>query len=140
MQPIFRHKFTVSPEAIDGNGHVNNVVYVQWMQDVAILHSDAAGCTDMTRRIGAMWVARSHRIEYLSPAFAGDEIEALTWVADFRKVRSLRRYKFVRATDQATLARGETDWVFMDAQAGKPRSIAESVKAAFDLLLDDQSA
>jgi acyl-CoA thioester hydrolase len=140
MTPIFRHKFTVSPEAIDGNGHVNNVVYVQWMQDVAILHSDAAGCTDMTRRIGAMWVARSHKIEYLSPAFVGDEIEALTWVADFRKVRSLRRYKFVRATDQTTLARGETDWVFMDAQAGRPRSIAEDVKAAFDLLPDDQSA
>lgn len=140
MTPIFRHKFTVSPETIDENGHVNNVVYVQWMQDVAVLHSDAAGCTDMTRQIGAMWVARSHKIEYLSPAFAGDEIEALTWVADFRKVRSRRRYKFVRTADQTTLARGETDWVFMDAQAGRPRSIAENVKAAFDLLPDDQSA
>ena len=138
MQPIFRHQFTVGPEAIDENGHVNNVVYVQWMQDVAVLHSNATGCTDMTRAIGALWVARSHKIEYLSPAFAGDEIEAQTWVADFRKVRSLRRYEFVRVTDQTTLARGETDWVFMDAATGKPRSIPASVSGAFELLPDDQ--
>ena len=138
MQPIFRHQFTVGPEAIDENGHVNNVVYVQWMQDVAVLHSNATGCTDMTRAIGALWVARSHQIEYLSPAFAGDEIEAQTWVANSRKVRSLRRYEFVRVTDQTTLARGETDWVFMDAATGKPRSIPASVSGAFDLLPDDQ--
>ena len=139
MPPIFRHRFTVGPEAIDENGHVNNVVYVQWMQDMAIRHADAAGCSDATRDIGAMWVARSHKIEYLSPAFAGDVIEALTWVVNFRKVRSLRRYKFVRIADQTTLARGETDWVFMDAQAQKPRSIPEDVSSAFDLLPDNQS-
>jgi acyl-CoA thioester hydrolase len=138
LTPIFRHRFIVRPEAIDVNGHVNNVVYVQWMQDVAVQHANAAGCTDATRRAGAIWVARSHKIEYLSPAFAGDEIETLTWVADFRKVRSLRRYRFVRIADQSTLARGETDWVFMDAQKGKPRSIPENVRAAFDLLPDDQ--
>lgn len=138
MAPIFRHRFTVGPEAIDENGHVNNVVYVQWMQDVAVLHSNDTGCTDTTRRIGAMWVARSHKIEYLSPAFAGDEIEALTWVVNFRKVRSLRRYKFLRAMDQTTLARGETDWVFVDTQSGRPRSIPENVTSAFDLLPDDQ--
>ena len=140
MPPIFRYKFTVGPETIDGNGHVNNVVYVQWMQDVAMLHSNSTGCTDTTRGIGAMWVARSHKIEYLSPAFAGDEIEALTWVVNFRKVRSLRRYKFVRTMDQITLARGETDWVLMDAASARPRSIPENVSGAFDLLPDDQSA
>lgn len=136
MQAIYRHRFTVGPEAIDANGHVNNVVYVQWMQDVAVRHADAAGCTDATRRIGATWVARSHWIEYLNPAFAGDEIEALTWVASFRKVRSLRRYRFVRTSDNVTLAQGETDWVFMDLQSGRPRSIPEAVSAAFELLPD----
>jgi acyl-CoA thioester hydrolase len=136
MQAIYRHRFTVGPEAIDGNGHVNNVVYVQWMQDVAVRHADATGCTDMTRQIGATWVARSHRIEYLSPAFAGDEIEALTWVASFRKVRSVRRYKFIRTADNATLAQGETDWVFMDLKTGRPRSIPEDVSGVFQLLPD----
>jgi len=138
MQPIYRHTFTVDQKTIDENGHVNNVVYVQWMQDIAILHSNAAGCTDATRDIGAMWVARSHKIEYLSPAFDGDQIEALTWVVNFRKVRSLRRYKFVRIADQAVLARGETDWVFMDANKGRPRAIPEQVSGAFALVGEDQ--
>jgi len=136
MQAIYRHRFTVGPEAIDTNGHVNNVVYVQWMQDVAVRHADAAGCTDLTQRIGATWVARSHKIEYLSPAFAGDEIEASTWVASFRKVRSLRRYRFVRTSDNVTLAQGETDWVFVDHATGRPRSIPEPVTAAFELWPD----
>jgi len=137
MLPIFRHRFTVDPEAIDENGHVNNVVYVQWMQDMAVRHSNAVGCTEMTRQIGAMWVARSHRIEYLSPAFAGDEIEAQTWVADFRKIRSRRRYRFVRVADQRLLAQGETDWVFVDARTSRPRSIPPDVSGAFNVLSDD---
>ncbi len=139
MTPIFRYRFTVGPEAIDENDHVNNVVYVQWMQDVAVRHATAVGCTDATRAIDAMWVARSHKIEYLSPAFAGDKIEAQTWVVSFRKVRSLRRYKFIRVSDGTTLARGETDWVFVDASSQRPRSIPEEVRAGFDLLPDDQS-
>lgn len=138
MQAIHRYRFAVGPEVIDGNGHVNNVVYVQWMQDMAVRHADAVGCTNATRRIGAAWIARSHRIEYLSPAFVGDEIEARTWVADFRKVRSLRRYEFVRTTDRATLAHGETDWVFIDLKTGRPRSIPVDVSGAFELLPDPQ--
>ncbi len=138
MQPIYRHKFTVDRKTIDENGHVNNVVYVQWMQDVAVLHANAVGCTSATRDIGAMWVARSHKIEYLSPAFHGDEIEALTWVVNFRKVRSLRRYKFVRIADQTVLAQGETDWVFMDAKKGRPSAIPEEVSGAFVLVSEDQ--
>ncbi len=134
MQAIYRHRFVVEPEVIDANGHVNNVVYVQWMQDVAVRHADAVGCTQVTRRIGATWIARSHWIEYLKPAFVGDEIEALTWVANFRKVRSLRRYKFVRTTDNATLAQGETDWVFADAKTGRPRAIPGEVSDVFEVL------
>src|SRR3989442_1646083 len=115
MEPVYRFDITVPAHLVDENRHVNNVAYVQWMQDAAVAHSAAAGCTRMTKGIGAMWVARTHQIEYLSPAFAGEKIAVITWVADFRKVRSLRRYKFVRAADRKVLARGETDWVFVDA-------------------------
>ena len=119
----------VPAEVVDRNRHVNNVAYVQWMQDAALQHSAATGCTRMTEAIGATWVARMHRIEYLSPAFAGDVLTVLTWVADFRKVRSLRRYKFVRAADQKVLAQGETEWVFVDAATGRPRGIPDEMAA-----------
>ena len=131
---IYRHEFTVSSDSVDGNGHVNNVEYVKWMQDVAERHSDSAGCTRATQQAGAIWVARSHHIEYLRPAFAGDPMVVLTWVCNFRKVRSTRKYKFVRKTDDAVLAEGETDWVFVDAGTGRPRSIPGSVSSVFELI------
>ena len=87
---VYRFEITVSEKVVDQNRHVNNVVYVQWMQDAAIQHAAASGCTRLTQALGAIWVARTHRIEYLSPAFAGDVITVVTWIANFRKVRSLR--------------------------------------------------
>ena len=134
MIAIYRHEFTVPAAVVDANGHVNNVAYVQWMQDVAVRHADAVGCTRATRAVGATWVARSHRIEYLRPAFLGDLLTALTWVAEFRRVRSLRKYKFVRPADQAVIATGETEWVFVNATTGRPQSIPATVAAVFELI------
>jgi acyl-CoA thioester hydrolase len=131
---VFCLDITVPAEVVDGNRHVNNVAYVKWMQDAALTHSAASGCTALTRQLGATWVARTHHIEYLSPAFAGEHITVLTWVADFRKVRSLRRYRFVRAADEKVLAQGETDWVFVDSTSGRPRAITAEIKSAFLLL------
>ena len=136
MEPVHRLQIIVPAEAVDRNRHVNNVAYVQWMQDAAIAHSAATGCTRMTEAIGATWVARMHRIEYLSPAFAGEAITILTWVADFRKVRSLRRYRFIRAADQRVLAQGETDWVLVDVATGRPRGIPAELANLFELVPD----
>ncbi|MFZ2642118.1 MAG: acyl-CoA thioesterase [Verrucomicrobiia bacterium] len=135
---IYRHEFTVLPASVDENGHVNNVEYVKWMQDVAVMHSDSVGCTAATKEAGATWVARSHRIEYLRPAFAGDRVVALTWVCNFRKVRSSRRYKFLRSIDDTVLAEGETDWVFVEVNTGRPRSVPESVSSLFKLIPEGQ--
>ena len=131
LHPVYRHEFTIPENAVDQNGHANNVIYVQWMQDVAVLHSDASGGTRAMHAAGATWVVRSHKIEYLSPAFAGDEVAALTWVVNFRRVRSLRRYRFLRKGDDTLLAKGETDWVFVDAKSGRPRTIPEDIMRAF---------
>lgn len=121
----------VPPSAIDELGHVNNVEYVRWMQDAAIAHADAAGCTAATEAAGAVWVVRSHHIEYLRPAFAGDRIEIRTWVEEYRRASSLRRYEFVRPADGVTLAKGETDWVYVDRASGRPKSIPEPLRALF---------
>src|SRR5512141_2089750 len=121
----FHYLFRIPENAIDGNGHVNNVMYVQWMQDAAIRHFDSLGGTGLMSAAHATWVVRSHKIEYLSPAFAGEEIEVRTWIANLRRVRSLRRYEFVRQSDQTVLVRGETEWVFVDVATGRPISIPE---------------
>ena len=140
MPRQFQFEFDVTPEVVDQNRHVNNVTYVQWMQDAAIRHATAAGCTDETEKVGASWVVRMHRIEYLAPAFSGDRVRVSTWVEDIRKVRSLRRYEFVRLSDGVLLARGEADWVFVDAATGRPRRIPETIRAALrDTPLGNQS-
>ncbi len=133
---VYRESIVVSDDALDIWGHVNNVVWVQWMQDVATRHSDSVGGTAAMAAAGGMWVARSHQVEYLSPAFAGDTIAVATWVADFRRVRSRRRYRFRHAETGKLLVTGETDWVFVDRQTGRPRSVPPEVQACFTLLPD----
>ena len=137
QEPIYPYEFTIPESAVDENGHVNNVVYVQWMQDAAVRHYEAMGGRQPTLELGATWVVRSHTIEYLSPAHAGERIKILTWVVNIRRVRSLRRYRFVRVKDEQLLVRGETDWVFVDADSGSPRAIPTEVASLFTLLPDE---
>ena len=126
----YTRSFTIPEDAIDENGHVNNVAYVQWMQDVAVEHYEAIGGIEAQGK-DATWVIREHRIEYFLPAFAGEEIEIKTWVENVRRVRSLRRYEFVRKSDGKVLVRGETDWVFVDVKTGRPLPIPEEVSRVF---------
>jgi acyl-CoA thioester hydrolase len=135
---IYTRSFTIPTAAIDENGHVNNVAYVQWMQDVAVEHYAAIGGIQAQGK-DATWVIREHRIEYLLPAFAGEEIEIKTWVENVRRVRSLRKYEFVRKSDGKTLVKGETDWVFVDAKTGRPLPIPEEVTKVFDLSQEKES-
>ena len=83
-------------------------------------------------------MVHSHAIEYLSPAFADEEVVALTWVVNFRRVRSIRRHKFFRKSDNTLLARGETEWVFVDAESGTPRKIPDEVMQLFPLVGKDE--
>ena len=138
MDAIYRFEFKVPAEAVDINGHVNNVMYVQWMQDVAVRHAEDLGGRRMAEAMGATWVVRTHQIEYFRPAFAGDTITVLTWVSDFRKVRSLRKYKFIRTADQTVLVRAHTDWVFVNATTGRPLSVPDDIWALFTIVGEDK--
>lgn len=138
MQQIYRYELVVPKEAEDQNGHVNNVEYLRWMQDAAIRHSETTGGTAAMNAAGATWVVRTHRIEYLKPAFAGDRVVVVTWVSNFRRVQSLRKYRIIRPADKALLAEGETDWVFVDAQKGTLRSIPKELKINLPVLPEEQ--
>jgi acyl-CoA thioester hydrolase len=132
VSSVYSKTFTIPQSAIDENGHVNNVAYVQWMQDIAVEHYSSIGGVT-AQGPDATWVVREHKIEYLLPAFAGEEIEIKTWVEDVRRVRSLRKYEFVRQSDGKVLVRGETDWVFVDLKTGRPLAIPEEVAKVFTI-------
>ena len=130
--PAYSKTMVIPVSAIDENGHVNNVAYVQWMQEIAVEHYSSIGGT-LAQGQEATWVVREHRVEYLLPAFAGEEIEIKTWVENIRRVRSLRKYEFIRTSDGRVLVKGETDWVFVDVNTGIPRAIPKAVSKILDI-------
>ena len=134
--PIYSERIMISEADLDANGHENNVKYVQWMQAIAHKHYDSIGGTALTLAIGASWVIREHKIEYLQPAFAGEEIEVQTWVENIRRVRSLRKYRFIRISDEEVLVLGETDWVCVDAATGQPKRIPNEILETFRAIDD----
>ena len=130
ISPTYSKTIVIPKDAIDGNGHVNNVVYVQWMQDIAVEHYASIGGIQ-AQGPHATWVIREHKVEYFLPAFEGEEIEIRTWVEDVRRVRSLRKYEFIRKSDGRVLVKGETDWVFVDIQTGRPQPVPQKVIETF---------
>lgn len=136
MPRIFRQEIVVTEDAIDEFGHVNNQRYIAWMQEVATAHSAANGWPmERYLQIGAAWVVRSHFIEYLRPAFAGDDIDIDTWAASLALREVIRKYLFRRA-DQL-VARAETKWVYVDIKSGRPKRIPQELLASFEAVPDD---
>jgi len=132
--PIFTYNFIIPANVIDENGHVNNVAYDQWMQDAAMRYAEAL--VEYTPAENTTWYAREHRIEYLLPAFLGEELEVRTWLSDVKRVRAHRRYEFIRKSDGKVIARGETDWVYVDATTGRPLAIPANALELFPIFPD----
>ena len=135
---IHSKRFPVPSDTIDQQGHVSNLAYVAWMQELAIEHSAAAGWPmERYLALGAGWVVRSHFIEYLRPAYAGEFIEAHTWVPEFTQRSTPRRFLFLRAPDRQPLARAETRWVFVDLASGRRRALPAELLSAFQPMPDE---
>lgn len=138
MARIHLNRVAVTEDAIDVNRHVNNLAYLQWMQDAATGHSAAVGWPhERYVAVGAGWFVRSHFIEYLRPAFAGDTLLVYTWVAGMTAHSSPRRYRFLREDDGVAVARAETLWVYVDFESGRPVRIPAEVRADFPVVPDD---
>lgn len=101
-------------------------------------HSATLGWpTERFLSLGKTWIIRSHSIEYFHSAYAGDRIDVLTWVANFHKIRSLRKYKFIRPADGIVIAAAETVFIFCDLESGKPMSIPPEVQHAYSIILPE---
>ena len=137
MPAVHRHLLVVTEYEIDPQGHANNIRYFDWLQAAAIAHSSLQGWPPSSyRERGWAWVVRSHYIEYRRPAFAGDELTVKTWVADMARFTSRRRFEISR--DSKLIARAETNWAFVETNAGKLMPIPEEVFSAFELVPDEK--
>jgi acyl-CoA thioester hydrolase len=125
MATPFEHRITVSAEDIDELGHVNNVVYVRYIQEVAAAHWDTIASAELKAKF--LWVVLRHEIDYRTPAFRHDEIIGTTWVGESHGAKFERFVKLVRASDQKVLAESKTIWCMLDAKTMRPARITEDI-------------
>ena len=136
MEPSahFVMQVEVNEADIDSLGHVNNVAYVKWVQDVAVAHSDSVGLNrEAYQRLGAVVVIRRHEIDYLRSAMLGDAIELRTWIADVMAAKCIRATEIRRVADGTLLAKGLTTWGFVDVAAQRPTRITDELRAMFGI-------
>jgi len=124
----FKLRIDVKPEDIDELGHVNNVVYLGWVQLVAATHWNSLSTPEM--RSKNIWVALRHEIDYVNPAFVGDEVWGYTWVSSMEGVKSIRHVEFYLA--EKCLAKAKTNWCLLDAVSLKPKRIGQEIKSLLE--------
>lgn len=132
MSLLFEEKVVVSPEHIDALGHVNNIVYLQWAEQVAWHHSVQLGIgVPEFQQHNAAMVARRHELNYLAACFEGEHINLRTWLTQCDGLSLYRQYQFVRLSDQKTVFEGQTRWVCIRLSTGRPMRMPEFFKQAY---------
>lgn len=123
----FISRIIVADDVIDRMGHANNTAYVQWFEVAAWAHTEALGLGwEVYQRLNRGFVARETRIQYLRPALAGETLLVATWIArNDQRLSMTRHYQIVREQDGETLVRGDTDWVCVALDSGKPKRMPE---------------
>lgn len=127
MPEAFELPIRIGPGDIDELGHVNNVVYLSWVQDAAVAHWTAEATEE--ERSGLFWVVARHEIDYLRPALPVDDIVARTWVGESQPRRFDRHTEIRREGDGRVLARARTVWCPMDRGSGRPTDVSPATRA-----------
>jgi acyl-CoA thioester hydrolase len=127
--PAFEMTVAVAPGDIDELDHVNNVIYLRWVQDVAVAHwTSFAPAAELERLV---WVVLRHEIDYKQPARLDDRILARTWVGQATRVRFERHTELLRAADGVLLAKALTIWCPLDRITGRPAAVGAETRARF---------
>jgi len=126
----FELPIRVEAADIDALGHVNNVVYVRWVQDAAVAHWMAVAPEADQARL--FWIVVRHEIDYLQAAHLGDRIVARTWVGTATRLRFERHTEIVHA-DGGILARALTLWCPIDAATKRPTPVSAEVRSRFSV-------
>ena len=128
MRGVYTSFVNVRHHELDAFGRVHPGVYLRYLAHAAVEASTAAGFdAAWYAAAGAVWLVRRSTFTVLRPATAGEELEIRTWVEDFRRVRSHRRYE-VRGADGALRLVARTDWVYVDLASGRPRRVPAEPK------------
>jgi acyl-CoA thioester hydrolase len=126
---VFTRAFQPQPADIDDNGHVNNVVYLAWAQDLAIAHW--ASRAEPADKDAYAWVALRHEVDYRRSLAPGETAQGRTWVADHAEGPRFDRYVRIDGPDGAMCAQVRTVWVLIEKATGRPRRVPERLVEMF---------
>lgn len=129
MGKAFRMDLVIQPGDIDALSHVNNVVYLQWVQDVSAAHWFELSTPDIREQYA--WVVLRHEIDYLKSAKWGDELYAETWVGETAGFRSVRWVNIFNKQNDL-LVRASTTWCMIDTRQFKPARLTPEILAILD--------
>jgi acyl-CoA thioester hydrolase len=128
--PVFTLALRVPEADVDRQGHVNNVAFVRYVQEVAEAHWRAAATPEALAAF--TWVVRRHEVEYLRPGLPGDELDLRTWVGEAPAGATWERFtEVVRRGEEKPLITARTVWVLLDAATGRPRRVDVALAARF---------
>ncbi len=136
MTPIpsssaFQLAIQVQPADIDDLHHVNNLVYLRWVQEVAGAHWGSVAPAEA--QTGLVWVVMRHEIDYKVAAKLGDEVRLETWVGTAVGVTFERYTRVVRAADGVVLAQARTLWCPVNARTGRPQRVTAELRKLFSV-------
>jgi len=126
---IYEKHLIVQEKHLDEQKHVNNVQYVQWIQDVAEEHWEVRASEEQKAKV--IWVVVKHEISYKKEAFLDDPISLQTYVGDTTHVTSTRHVIIKNADTGKVLTEAKTIWCLLDAETKKPVKISEELKRVF---------
>jgi acyl-CoA thioester hydrolase len=128
-RPIVTHAITAKAEHIDELGHVNNAVWVQWIQEVALAHWYSVAAPE--HQSAYLWVVVRHEIDYLRAAVEGETVTGRTWVGEAPKGARFDRHMEFIGDDGKVKVRAITQWAIIDVASGRPIRVPPEVIAPF---------
>jgi acyl-CoA thioester hydrolase len=130
----FTSRYPVRQHELDLLGHVNNAVYLNWIEQVAIDHVEALGLgRTWSLERGGGWVVREHRVTYHRPVVYGDVVLVTTLPQRLGGVRGVRRTEIRREADDALVTEAATEWIWVRLDTGRPARIPPEILDLFQL-------
>ncbi|AKH43106.1 acyl-CoA thioester hydrolase [Altererythrobacter atlanticus] len=129
MSNRFTLTFTARPEHIDENGHVNNAVWVQWMERLATAHWEAVALAEHQRAFA--WVVTRHEIDYRGNIAEGDTVEGLTEIREAPRGARFDRYFIFTDGEGRQVVKAKTTWAMIDRESSRIMRVPAEVAAPF---------
>ena len=126
---IFKKKIVVSKKHLDDLNHVNNIVYIHWILDIAKKHWESLVSSQTLENY--YWVLLDHNIKYLRPALLKDKIKIKTFVEKTAGVKSSRVVEIYNDNSEKLLVSSITNWCLISSKTNKPCRIPKEIVEVF---------